>query len=154
MIAIVSVIIGIVVGYNYYIDQVKIKGGIFGNEIKIIQDDLTALQKKYSSDVKIYQEDGATLEEFTSAAEMHFEGMEELIQRYDKLSPPEPFESSVDLFKLSAQSQLGRDRQIALWIQTGDESYNIRADELHQESFAYELAALADFKSAQSGTGP
>ena len=85
---------------------------------------------------------------------MHFEGMEELIQRYDKLSPPEPFESSVDLFKLSAQSQLGRDRQIALWIQTGDESYNIRADELHQESFAYELAALADFKSAQSGTGP
>ena len=154
LITILSVIIGIIVGYNYYIDQVKIKGGIFSNEIEILQEDLTQLQIKYSSNVNIFKENEMTKNEFQVVADKHFENMQEIIDRYDDLDPPEPFKPSVDLFRLSAESQFERDKQIALWIETGDESYNIRADELHQESFSYELAALADFKSVQLGSNP
>ena len=154
LITVLSVIIGVIVGYNYYIDQVKIKGGIFSNEIEILQEDLTQLQIKYSSNVNIYQENDMTKEEFQIVADEHFEDMQAILDRYDRLLPPEPFKPSVELFKLSTESQLERDKQIALWIETGDEAYNIRADELHQESFSYELAALADFKSVQLGSNP
>ena len=154
LITVLSIIIGVIVGYNYYIDQVKIKGGIFSNEIEILQEDLTQLQIKYSSNVNIYQENEMTKEEFLIIADKHFEDMQEILDRYDDLQPPEPFKPSVELFKLSSESQLERDRQIALWIETGDDAYNIRADELHQESFSYELAALADFKSVQLGSNP
>jgi len=139
---------------NYYIDQVKIKGGIFSNQIERVQDELRQLQTQFSSVIIQYEEGSITQEEFQSIADEHIDQMQKLIQRYDELQPPEPFITSVELFKLSAESQLERDRQEILWIQTGDESYSIRADELTQESFQYELAALADFKAAQIGNSP
>lgn len=154
LVGVVVVLVGGIIGFNYYIDQVKIKGGIFSNQIEQIQEDLTNLQIDFETNVNIYEENDITKEEFLEFSEKHFTKMEELIQRYDELNPPDPFAASVDLFKLSAESQLQRDKQIALWIETGDESYSIRADELHQESFQYELAALADFKEAQLGSNP
>ena len=154
LVGVVVALVGGIIGFNYYIDQVKIKGGIFSNQIEQIQEDLTNLQIDFETNVNIYEENDITKEEFLEFSEKHFTKMEELIQRYDELNPPDPFAASVDLFKLSAESQLQRDKQIALWIETGDESYSIRADELHQESFQYELAALADFKEAQLGSSP
>ena len=154
LIGIVIALVGGVIGFNYYIDQVKIKGGIFSNQIEQIQEDLTKLQIDFETNVNIYEENDITKDEFLELAENHFTKMEELIQRYDELEPPEPFTTSVDLFKLSAESQLQRDKQITLWIETGDEAHSIRADDLHQESFQYELAALADFKEAQLGNNP
>ena len=154
LVGVVIALVGGIIGFNYYIDQVKIKGGIFSNQIEQIQEDLTNLQIDFETNLNIYEENDITKEEFLELSEKHFTKMEELIQRYDELNPPNPFAASVDLFKLSAESQLQRDKQIALWIETGDESYSIRADELHQESFQYELAALADFKEAQLGSSP
>ncbi|MDX1533222.1 MAG: hypothetical protein R3230_03345, partial [Nitrosopumilaceae archaeon] len=135
LIGVVVALVGGIIGFNYYIDQVKIKGGIFSNQIEQIQEDLTNLQIDFETNVNIYEENDITKKEFLELSEKHFTKMEELIQRYDELNPPDPFAASVDLFKLSAESQLQRDKQIALWIETGDESYSIRADELHQESF-------------------
>lgn len=154
LITIVGIILGGIIGYNYYIDQVKIKGGIFSNQIETIQNELNQLQTQFSSAIIQYQEGSITQEEFEAIADEHIEDMQKLIQRYDELQPPQPFMTSVELFKLSAESQLERDRQEILLIQTGDESYSIRADELTQEAFQYELAALADFKAAQAGKNP
>ena len=80
--------------------------------------------------------------------------MQNLVNRYDDLAPPKPYESATDLFKLSTISQLERDRQEVLFITTGDSSYEVRANDLTQESFEYELAALADYKMAQTGQKP
>lgn len=148
------IIIGAVVGYNYYIDQIKIKGGIFSDQIESIQSDLKKLQTEFFTSVSIYKENDITKEEFLQYAKEHFENMEEIIGRYDTLEPPPPFISSVELFKLSTQSQLEADKQLALWIETGDESYDIRSNELYQESLSFEAAALSDFKSAQLGKNP
>lgn len=145
---IICIITGIII-YNYSIDQVKIKGQAFGNQIENIQDDLVRLQTEFSSAVTMFHEGDMTEQEFLEYSKQHVSDMNELINRYDDLAPPGPFESSVELFKLSAQSQLERDRHIILWLETGDESFNIRADQLHQESFSYELAALSDFKAAK-----
>ena len=95
-----------------------------------------------------------TSKEFSAHAENHFSIMQDLVDRYEDLKPPEPYESATNLFKLSTISQLDRDRQGVLFITTGDSSYEIRAKDLHQESFEYELAALADYKEAQIGKEP
>ena len=80
--------------------------------------------------------------------------MEELESRYDALDPPEVFASSVELFKLSAQSQLESDKEVIRWIQSGDMDAKIRSDSLMEESFVYEMAALAKFNAVKAGIDP
>ena len=58
------IIIGIVIGYNYYIKKKKIKGGIFSDQIESIQDDLKKLQTEFFANVSIYKENDITKEEF------------------------------------------------------------------------------------------
>src|SRR3970282_1966250 len=74
------------------------------------------------------------------------------------------FESKVTMWKenelnreeflVSAQTQLESDKQLVEWIKTGDDSARVRSDSLLQESFEYEMAALASYNLAkgQSGT--
>ena len=154
LIAVVSVLVGGVVGYNYYIDQIKIKGGIFSTQIEQIQGDVKQLLINYESKINSIEEGDITKEEFLEYSKKHFAEMEELILRYDQLDTPAPFISSVEFLKLSTESQLEGDRQIALWIETGEEEYDIRATELYQESATYELAGLGKFKEVQLGTSP
>ncbi len=149
-----AVVIGGIIAYNYHIDQVRIRGGVFGDQIKSIQDDLKTLQTEFAISAGDLREGKMAMPEFQEAAGVHLAEMEGILERYGSLDPPGPFAPSVELFRLSTQSQLERDRQIILWLETGDESYNIRADELHRESFTHELAALADFRAAQTGGGP
>src|SRR3989337_428232 len=84
----------------------------------------------------------------------HISKMEELVSRYDILDPPEVFSSSVELFKLSTQSQLESDKEIIRWIQSGDIDAKIRSDSLMEESFGYEMAALAKFNAVKAGIDP
>lgn len=144
----VGAVVAAIIGYNYTVDQVRIKGEIFGNEIERIQGDLTWIQREYELAVREFEDNESEIQDFKDSAEKHFAAMADLIRQYDNLDPPGPFKPSVDLFRLSTEAQLEHDRQIALWLETGDEAYNIRADQLHQESFSHELAALASFKNA------
>ena len=54
--------------------------------------------------------------------EIHINKFKNIISEYDKLTPPEIFESSVALLKISAETQLESDLQFIQWIKTGDES--------------------------------
>ena len=154
LIAIVSILVGGVIGYNYYIDQIKIKGGIFSTQIEQIQDDVKQLQTKYFSKINSMEEGDLTKEEFLEYSKKHFADMEELILKYDDLDTPAPFISSVEFLKLSTESQLEGDREIALWIDTGKAEHDIRATELYQESATYELTGLGKFKEVQLGNTP
>ena len=85
---------------------------------------------------------------------MHISKIEELILRYDNLEPPYAFTSSVDLFKLSSQSQLEADKETIQWIKNKDKGAKIRSDSLFQDAFEFELAALAKFNAAKAGVEP
>ncbi len=151
--AIAVVIIGGIIGYNYYIDQINVKGFNFGNELQQIQDAVTKLQNDFSSKIVQWKEGDLTKEELLEYSNNHISEMEKIIPRDGKLIPPEPYVTSVELFKLSTESQLESDREFIKWIETGDDSYMIRSESLIQEALQYELAALADYKDAQRGLG-
>ena len=152
-VAVAAAVAASVVGYSYYVDYVRAKGAAFSAEIESIQADLAAMQEGFEADASGFAAGEIAGKEFDARAEDHFESLEALLKRYDALDPPAPFAASVDLFRLSAEAQLERDREEVLWLRTGDAAHDERADRLHQDAFAYELSALAEFKEAQSGGG-
>lgn len=148
------ILIGLVIGYFYSTEQTRIQGFTFGNDIQMIQEDLKMIETNFQSEITIFQEGDSTKDEFLEFSNLHISKTEQLILRYDDLSPPNAFTDSVELFKLSAQSQLEADKEIILWIKNDDENAKIRSDSLIQESFEYELAALAKFNAAKAGIEP
>ena len=85
--------------------------------------------------------------------EKHLKEFNEIISEYDELTPPTGFgfQSSIDLLKLSSETQLASDSQFIEWMKTGDESAKVRSDTLIQESFDYELQGLVEYFSAKTG---
>ncbi|NIP62978.1 MAG: hypothetical protein GWN01_17905 [Nitrosopumilaceae archaeon] len=154
IVGIALVIVGSIIGYNYYIDQIKQKGLIFGNELEQIQDDVKKLQNNFYSKITQWEEGDITKEELLIELESHVEDFKEIMSRYDKLDPPEPYTSSVELFKLSSQTQLESDIQYIQWLKTGEEAYKTRSDLQLKESFDYEMAALSEFNAAKAGLKP
>lgn len=148
-----ALIIGIAIFVSYSADQAKIRGYEFGNKIQTIQDDLKKTQDEFVSKVAMWKNNTLSTGEFVDYSQTHFEQMGEIIHRYDRLATPDAFVSSVKLFKLSTQSQLESDKQLVEWIKTGDESAKTRSDNLLQESFQYEMAALSSFNLAKGQGG-
>ena len=81
----------------------------------------------------------------------HVEKLQNVILKYDGLIPPKQFAPSVELFKLSTQTQLDSDKEFIEWIKTNDTSHKIRSDSLIQESFEYEMTALVEFNAVKAG---
>jgi len=144
-------IIVLIISYNYSTEQTKQKGLKFGNELAQIQQDVAALQTKFYSEKTKLDEGGITKEELLKYYDEHIQKFEEIISRYDKLTPPELFQSSVDLFKISAETQLKSDIEFISWITTGDEAAKIRSDTQIQEAYEYENLGLMEFQSAKTG---
>lgn len=149
-----AIIIGLVVAINYYLDQAKISGEIFGNNLQQIQEDLKNQVSEYESKITMWQEGDLTKQEILQISENHLSELENILSRYDTLLPPQTFASSLKLFKLSTQSQLESDRLLKEWIETGDNSTKIRSDEILQQSFEYETSALASYNMAKRGNTP
>ena len=145
------VIIGLVIWVSYYVEQAKISGQRFGNNLEQIQSDLKKQSSDYESKLTIWQEGGLTKQEMLQVSESHLVELEKILERYDKLAPPQAFTSSVELFKRSTQTQIESDKLLKNWIETGDNSTKIRSDELLQQSFEYETSALDSFNTAKKG---
>ncbi len=148
------VIISLVIGYYYSAEQTRTKGFNFGSNLQVIQEDLKKIETDFQSEITLFQEGESSLVEFLEYSDMHISKIEELILRYDYLEPPYAFTSSVDLFKLSSQSQLEADKETIRWIKNNDEDAKIRSDSLFQDAFEFELAALAKFNAAKAGIAP
>ena len=147
-------IISSTIFFVYSNDQAKIRGQMFGNELKQIQDDLKKNTHSYDSKISLFKEGNLDRERFLEFAEEHKDEMSEIILRYDSLQIPNGFETAVELFKLSSETQLESDIQIMEWVKTGNDAAHIRSDVLLQESFDYEMAALAEYKLAQGPINP
>ncbi|MGI0081739.1 MAG: hypothetical protein ACREAF_03115 [Nitrosopumilaceae archaeon] len=148
------IIIGFAVAFNYSLDQAKLAGERFGKNLEQIQIDLKKQVSDYESKITLYQEGSLTKQEILEISENHLAELENLVARYDTLLPPQAFAPSLELFKLSAQSQLESDRLLKAWIETGNNLTKIRSDELLQQSFEYETSALASFNKAKKGNAP
>lgn len=149
--AIGIIIIIAIIAYNYSAEQTKQKGFQFGNELAQIQQDVSELQTKFYSEKTKWDEGDITKEEMLKYYEEHVDKFEGIISRYDKLSTPELFESSVKLFKISSETQLKSDIEYIKWITSGDELAKVRSDTLIQEAYEYENLGLVEFQLAKAG---
>jgi len=154
IIAITTFIIGLSIFYFYSADQSKIRGFDFGNEIQDIQNELKDTTGMFYSNIDMLKEDSITKEEFLTYGELHIKKMEQILEKYDVLLPPDAFVSSVKLFKMSTDSQLESDKHLIKSVQYDDYSEKIRAEELLQQSFEYEMAALSLFEEAKMQKKP
>lgn len=145
------IIIGAIAGYNYSVDQTKQKGFRFGNELQQIQEDVKQLQTEFNSKVIQWKEGDLSQQELSEYSKTHVEKLQSVILKYDGLIPPKQFAPSVELFKLSTQTQLDSDEEFIEWIKTNDTSHKIRSDSLIQESFEYEMTALGEFNAVKVG---
>jgi len=133
----------------YSAEQTRQAGMKFGTDLSLIQDDLRSMQNSFSDLSSGW--DGMDGGEAGRLADEHLSGMASLIGRYSELSPPPGFGPSVDLFRMSAQSQLESDREYVLWLEGGGEEHLIRSDALLQDAFELETAALGKFERAKKG---
>ena len=144
-------IIGSIIAYNYSTDITKQKGLQFGNELSQIENELSNIQGKFYSEKTKWNEGDISKEELIKFYKNHVDNFRQIILKYDKLTPPELFQSSVALLKISAETQLESDLQFIEWIETGDESAKIRSDALIQESYEYQNLGLVEFQTAKAG---
>jgi len=140
-----------IVAYNYSYDQTRQKGLKFGNDLQQIQEEVKQLQVEFNSKITQWKEGDLNQQELEAFSKEHVEKMQDVILRYDDLIAPKSFAPSVELFKLSTQAQLDSDKEFMEWINTNDESHSVRSDSLLQESFDYEMTALAEFNAAKAG---
>ena len=149
--AVAIVIVGAIVTYNYSVEQTKQQGLQFGIELEQIQEDVKELQTKFYSEKTKWEEGDISKEELLEFYEEHLKEFKEIISRYDKVSAPELFKSSVELLKISSETQLESDSQFIEWIKTGDKSAKVRSDTQLQEALEYEMLGLVEFYSAKTG---
>ena len=149
--SIAILIIGSIVAYNYSIDTTKQKGLQFGNELNQIENNISDIQRDFYSEKTKWVEGGISKEELLKFYDIHIDNFKKEINNYDRLTPPELFESSVALLKMSAETQLESDLQFIEWIKTEDPSAKIRSDTLIQESYEYQNLGLVEFQTAKVG---
>jgi len=149
--SIAILIIGSIAAYNYSVEQTKQRGLQFGIGLEQIQEEVQELQIKFYSEKTRWDEGDISKEELLEYYEKHLKEFKEIISKYDKLTPPELFKSSVELLKISSETQLESDSQFIEWIKTGDESAKVRSDTQFQEALEYEMSGLVEFYSAKTG---
>ncbi len=151
ILSIAILIVGVIIAYNYSTDITKQKGLQFGNELSQIENNISNIQEKFYSEKTKWVEGDISKEELLKFYEIHVTNFRKIISEYDKLTPPELFQSSVALLKISAETQLESDLQFIEWIKTGDEIAKIRSDSLFQEAYEYQNLGLVEFQTAKIG---
>ena len=130
------------------------RGKAFGKAMEFVQDDLRKQTHLFDSKVSMFKNGSVSKDEFLKFGDSHVDEMIKIILRYDNLQIPQPFVSAVELFKLSAETQLESDKYMIEWVSTSDDTTLIRSDQLLHQSFEYEQAALLEFNLVQSRANP
>ena len=153
-IAVGVIIIGMSIFFVYSSEQAKMRGEAFGKALEFVQDDLRKLTHSFDSKVSMFKQGDISKGEFLKFGDSHIVEMVTIIVRYDNLQIPQPFASAVELFKLSAETQLESDKLMIEWVRTGDDTTHVRSDQLLHQSFQYEQAALYEFELQLRNANP
>jgi hypothetical protein len=148
------IIVALSIFFVYSSDQAKERGKAFGKAVEFVQDDLRKLTHSFDSKVSMFKKGVISNGEFLEFADKHEREMEKIILRYDNLQIPQPFVSAIELFKLSAETQLESDKHMIEWVRTGDDTAHVRSDQLLHQSFQYEQAALYEFELQLRNANP
>ena len=148
------IIIALSIFFVYSSDQAKERGKAFGKALEFVQEDLRKQTHEFDSKVSMFKQGDISKGEFLEFADKHEHEMEKIILRYDNLQIPQPFVSAVELFKLSAETQLESDKHMIEWVRTGDDTAHVRSDQLLHQSFQYEQAALYEFELQLRNANP
>lgn len=147
-----GIIIAAVIAVNYYLDQANITGQRFGDNLASIQAELKNATLGFDANLTEYEKGKISKEQMLNITDTHIAEMQDILTRYDSLNAPQPFAASLQLFKLSTQTQLESDKVLKEWVQTGDNSTRAKSDQLLQQSFQYEMSALQSFNNAKKGS--
>lgn len=145
----VAIIVSVIF-VNYNLDQANLSGQRFGNSLASIQSDLGNETASFDANLTMYEKGQITKDQMLNITDAHLSKMQDILTRYDGLNPPESFAPSLQLFRLSTQTQLESDNLLKQWIQTGDNSSKIKSDQLLQQSFQYEMNALQNYNSEKT----
>ncbi|MGI0047129.1 MAG: hypothetical protein ACREBB_08085 [Nitrosotalea sp.] len=143
-------IVAVVIFVNYNLDQANLNGERFGNSLSLIQSDLDNETAAFDANLTMYEKGQISKEQMLNITDAHLTKMQNFLVRYDSLNPPESFAPSLQLFRLSTQTQLDSDNLLKEWMQTGDNSTRAKSDQLLQQSFQYEMNALQNFNNEKT----
>ncbi len=141
------IIIATVIAFSYNLDQAKLAGQKFGDDLALLQSDIKNETQSFDSQLSSYEKGKLSKVQMLNITGNHIEKMQNFLTRYDNLQPPESFVPSLQLFRLSTQTQLESDKLLREWIQTGNNSTRAKSDDLLQQSFQYEMNALQSFNN-------
>ena len=153
-IAVGVIIIGMSIFFVYSSEQATMRGQAFSKAIEFLQEDLRKQTHTFDSKVSMFNRGDISQDKFLEFAKNHEHEMEKIILRYDNLQTPKMFISSMELFKLSAETQFESEKYTIEWIKTGDDAAYIRSDSLWQQAVQYEQAALLEFNLVQRQSNP
>jgi len=149
-IAIGVVIVGIVIFVNYYLDQTKLSGQRFGDQLAQIQLDLKNETQNFDIHLTQYKNGQISKDQMLKITDDHISAVQNILPRYEELKAPELFAPSLQLFKLSTETQIKSDKTLREWVVTGDNATSAKSDQLLQQSFQYEMNALQSYDNAKS----
>ncbi len=144
-------IVAIVILVNYYLDQTTLSGQRFGDQLSQIQADLKNETQSFDANLTQYKHGQISRDHMLQITDAHILAVKNILPRYDNLKAPELFKPSLQLFRLSTETQIESDKTLRDWIATGDNASSAKSDQLLQQSFQYEMNALQSFESAKTG---
>jgi len=143
-------VIASVILVNYYLDQTQISGQRFGDQLAQIQLDLKNETQNLDVHLTQYKAGQISKEQMLGITDSHLIAMQNILPRYDQLKAPELFAPSLQLFKLSTETQIESDKALREWVVTGDNATYSKSDQLLQQSYQYEMNALQSYENAKS----
>ena len=135
---------------NYYLDQTKITGQQFGDQLAQIQLDLKNETLVFDGHLTEFKTGQIPKDQMLSITDNHIATLQKILPRYEKLNAPELFVSSLQLFKLSTETQIESVKALRQWIITGDNATNQKSEQLYGQSFQYEMNALQSYENAKT----
>ena len=144
-------IVAIVILVNYYLDQTTLSGQRFGDQLAQIQSDLKNETQNFDQNLTQYKHGQISRDQMLKIADEHIRAVKNILPRYENLNAPDLFRPSLQLFKLSTETQIQSDETLRDWILTGDNATSAKSDQLLQQSFQYEMNALQSYENAKTG---
>lgn len=143
-------IVAIVILVNYYLDQTSLSGQRFGDQLAQIQSDLKNETQGFDEQLTMYKNGQISKDQMLKITDDHILAVKKILPRYEDLKAPELFKPSLQLFKLSTETQIESDQTLREWVVTGNNATSAKSDQLLQQSFQYEMSALRSYESAKS----
>ncbi|HET7337188.1 MAG TPA: hypothetical protein VFJ23_04780 [Candidatus Nitrosotalea sp.] len=143
-------IVAIVILVNYYLDQTTISGQRFGDQLAQIQSDLKNETQNFDQNLTQYKHGQISKDQMLKITDAHILAVKNILPRYENLNAPDLFKPSLQLFKLSTETQIQSDETLRDWVVTGDNATSAKSDQLLQQSFQYEMNALQSYENAKT----